>query len=76
MPLQGNWDFGIGDNDDTGALLNVQPVVPFGVSQSTNVILRVIMPLMSQPGSDGDRTNGMGDIRGERILLAQGGREG
>lgn len=62
VPLQGNWDFGIGDNDDTSALLNVQPVVPFGVSKSTNVILRVIMPLTSQPGSDGVRANGMGDI--------------
>ena len=62
VPLQGNWDLGIGDNDATSTLLNVQPVIPFGVSRSTNVILRVIMPLTSQPGSDGVRVNGMGDI--------------
>jgi len=61
VPLQGNWDFGLGDRDATGTLLNFQPVVPFAVSPSTNVILRVIMPLMSQPGSDGVRINGMGD---------------
>ena len=50
VPLQGNWDFGLGDRDATGTLLNIQPVMPFGVSKSTNIILRVIMPLASQPG--------------------------
>jgi len=62
VPLQGNWDFGMGDRDATATLLNIQPVVPFGVTKSTNVILRVIMPLASQPGPDGPRINGMGDI--------------
>jgi hypothetical protein len=62
VPFQGNWDFGIGDNGDTGTLLNIQPVIPFAVSQSTNVILRVIMPLTSQPAADGLRSNGIGDI--------------
>jgi hypothetical protein len=64
VPLQGNWDFGLGDRDAAGTLLNFQPVVPFAVSPSTNVILRIIMPLTSQPGSgsDGARINGMGDI--------------
>ena len=64
VPLQGNWDFGLGDRDAAGALLNVQPVVPFGINPSTNIVLRVIMPLTSQPGSGGDgaRINGMGDI--------------
>jgi hypothetical protein len=51
VPLQGNWDFGLGDRDAVGTLLNVQPVMPFGISKSTNVILRVIMPLTSQPAS-------------------------
>jgi hypothetical protein len=62
VPLQGNWDFGLGDRDATGTLLNIQPVMPFGVSKSTNVILRVIMPLASQPGPDGLRLNGLGDV--------------
>jgi len=62
VPLQGNWDFGLGDRDAVGTLLNVQPVMPFGISTSTNVILRVIMPLTSQPASDGARINGLGDI--------------
>ena len=36
--------------------------MPFGISKSTNVILRVIMPLTSQPGSADARINGLGDI--------------
>jgi uncharacterized membrane protein len=36
--------------------------MPFAVSSSTNVILRVIIPLASQPGGDGVRVNGVGDI--------------
>jgi hypothetical protein len=62
VPLQGNWDFGLGDREAAGTLLNVQPVMPFGISKSTNVILRVIMPLTSQPASGGGRINGLGDI--------------
>ena len=62
VPLQANWDFGLGDRDAVGTLLNVQPVMPFGISKSTNVILRVIMPLTSQPGSNDVRINGLGDI--------------
>jgi hypothetical protein len=62
LPFQGNWDFGLGDLNDTATLLNIQPVIPFAVSTNTNVILRVIMPVTSQPGSDGSRVNGLGDI--------------
>jgi hypothetical protein len=62
VPFQGNWDFGLGDRDAVGTLLNVQPVMPFGINKTTNIILRVIMPLTSQPGSSDARINGLGDI--------------
>jgi len=62
VPLQANWDFGLGDRDATGTLFNFQPVMPFPVSRSTNLILRVILPLTSQPGSEEARVNGTGDI--------------
>ena len=62
VPLQGNWDFGIGDRDATGTLFNIQPVVPIAISRSTNLILRVILPLVSQPGSGDVRVNGLGDV--------------
>ena len=64
FPLEANWDMGVGDRKATSTLLNVQPVIPFPVSKGTNVVLRVIMPVTSQPTSeaDGSRTNGLGDI--------------
>jgi len=62
VPFQGNWDFGLGSRDAIGTLLNFQPVIPIGLTKSTNVILRVIMPLTSQPGTGDVRINGMGDI--------------
>ena len=62
VPLQGNWDFGLGDRDATGTLFNIQPVMPFGISRSTNLVLRVILPLASQPGSGDARVNGLGDV--------------
>jgi len=62
VPLQGNWDFGLGDRDATATLLNFQPVMPFAVTPSTNLILRVIMPVTSQPGPEGTRVGGLGDI--------------
>jgi len=62
VPLQGNWDFGLATERRRHAL-NIQPVIPFGISKSTNVILRVILPLTSQPGSTDARINGMGGHR-------------
>ena len=61
LPFQGNWDVGIGDRETTGTTLNIQPVVPFALTEDWNVILRVIMPVLSQPTGDAQRTNGMGD---------------
>jgi hypothetical protein len=62
VPLQANWDFGLGDRDATGTLFNIQPVVPIAISRSTNLILRAIVPLASQPGSGDARVNGVGDV--------------
>ena len=61
VPFQGNWDFGIGDREAVGTTLNIQPVIPFGITKDWNVILRVIMPVQSQPIDDGQRLTGMGD---------------
>jgi hypothetical protein len=36
--------------------------MPFGINKTTNIILRVIMPLTSQPGPSDARINGLGDI--------------
>jgi hypothetical protein len=62
VPFQGNWDFGIGEREATGTTLNIQPVAPFGLTKDWNAILRVIMPVASQPTDSGSqRLTGMGD---------------
>ena len=64
LPLQNNTNFGIGPNDETQNILNIQPVWPFSISDKWNIITRTIVPVVSQPdiltGGDG-RINGIGD---------------
>ena len=65
LPLQLNTNFGVGPNEDTQYILNIQPVVPFELSKDWNLITRTILPVMSQPGmAPGQgRKNGVGDIQ-------------
>ena len=64
LPLQNNTNFGIGPDDETQNILNIQPVWPFSINQDWNVITRTILSVVSQPnfltGGVG-RTNGLGD---------------
>lgn len=46
MPLQNNWDFGIGPEDATRYTLNVQPVIPFSINRDWNLITRTIVPVI------------------------------
>src|SRR5262245_40162702 len=61
VPIQANWDSGLGERDTTGTLVNVQPVMPFGLTKDWNVILRVVMPFASQATPSGPTVTGMGD---------------
>jgi len=63
LPFQNNTNFGIGPDDDTQNILNIQPVWPFSLSEDWNFITRTIIPVISQPGvAPGEsRTNGLGD---------------
>lgn len=61
VPFQSNSDFGLGERSATGSLMNFQPVIPFAINSSTNIVLRVIIPLSSQPTPDGTRISGLGD---------------
>ncbi len=64
IPFQFNWDSGVGPNDGIRYTMNVQPVVPFSISQKWNLIGRWIMPYVSQPslGTGLDPTSGYSDI--------------
>ena len=63
LPFQNNTNFGIGPDDDTSNILNIQPVWPFSLNEDWNFITRTIIPLVSQPGvgPGQSRTNGLGD---------------
>lgn len=63
VPFQGNFDFGIGSEDGTRMTLNIQPVIPIGISENWNLIGRVILPIISQSdvSGKGRKENGLGD---------------
>ena len=60
VPFQNNLNFGAGPGDDLQYILNVQPVIPFRLTQDWNLISRTIMPLIYQP----ELAPGFGDVFG------------
>jgi hypothetical protein len=64
VPLQSNWDFGIGHADAMRYTLNVQPVIPIPLGKSWNLITRTIVPFIhaESPLEGGDAAGGIGDI--------------
>ena len=75
LPFQLNWEQGVGPNDQTRLILNVQPVMPFSVNQNWNLIARVIMPFISQPplSAGGTPAFGVGDILASAFLSPKNG---
>jgi hypothetical protein len=65
LPFQNNINPGIGPNDETQNILNIQPVWPFELNDDWNLITRTIVPVISQPDflspSGIGRINGLGD---------------
>ena len=60
IPLQNNFNFGVGPQDKMQYVGNIQPVVPFHATESWNVITRTIVPLVYQP----ELAPGVGDVFG------------
>ena len=64
VPFQYNGSFPIGSFSRTQTILNLQPVLPFRMTERWNMVTRVIMPLVSQPylnRHEGTK-NGLGDL--------------
>lgn len=57
LPFQNNTLFGVGPDDDTANVLNIQPVIPFTVGD-WNIINRTIVPLIYLP----DVTSGLPEL--------------
>lgn len=65
IPIQMNYDGNYGPGDDGWRLqTNIQPVIPFNVSENWNLITRTIMPVIYQEDivSDSGSDFGLGDI--------------
>jgi hypothetical protein len=64
VPFQLNHDEGYGTGDGTKTFLNVQPVIPLTLTPEWNLIIRTIVPLVTQddvvPGTGSQ--SGLGDI--------------
>jgi hypothetical protein len=64
LPLQNNFDFGIGPSKATRWVLNVQPVIPFKLTENWNLITRTIIPIINQgsPAPGVPAVFGLGDL--------------
>jgi hypothetical protein len=64
VPFQNNFNFGIGPNDVTQWILNVQPVIPITLNKDWNLITRTIIPIINQPSPAAGipSASGLGDI--------------
>jgi len=71
VPLQYNYDDGYGPNSDgTISKLNIQPVIPFSLSEDWNLITRTIVPLIDQSDIpvNGSGESGIGDITASQFF--------
>jgi hypothetical protein len=65
VPFQYNANLNYGPDKGTQSILNIQPVVPFQVSDDWNIITRTILPVVWLPtlGPDDPATSGLGDLQ-------------
>jgi len=63
VPIQNNWDFGIGPANAMRYTANVQPVIPLSISEDWNFITRTIVPIVyaESPVVGGSSKFGLGD---------------
>ena len=64
VPIQNNWDFGIGPENAMRYTVNVQPVIPFSIGKDWNLITRTIVPIIyaEEPVKGFGDKSGLGDI--------------
>lgn len=58
LPLQNNFNFGVGPFKEMQYLLNFQPVIPTPLSEDWLLVNRIITPILVQPTVDIDTTTG------------------
>ena len=70
FPLQNNTNFGIGPYERAQNVLNIQPVIPFHISEKWNLITRTILPVIAQPNPSQPTLgwSGFGDLNPSLFL--------
>lgn len=62
LPFQNNTTFKVGAHERTQNILNIQPVIPIGLTKNINLINRIIIPVITQPSYVENRSStGFGD---------------
>jgi hypothetical protein len=64
VPFQYNYNDGYLDGKGVQSYINIQPVIPFSISDNWNVISRTILPVVNLQGFEGEgsSTTGFGNI--------------
>jgi hypothetical protein len=67
VPVQNNSNFGVNPGYRTQDVLNIQPVIPIGISKDWNLLVRWILPIVYQPvpnlpGTPETGEYGLGDM--------------
>jgi hypothetical protein len=71
VPVENDWDVGIGPAHATRYLANIEPVIPFSLNEDWNLITRTIVPVIDQqalvntpnpPATLRKNHSGLGDI--------------
>lgn len=60
VPLQNNLIYGIGPYNGSKYTINVQPVIPFKLTENLNLITRYILPVVDQRDVTGENTRQFG----------------
>ncbi len=70
VPLQNNFNFGVGPGNDVQWILNIQPVAPVRIAENWNLINRPIIPVIYQPEMKPGTGSqfGLGDIQYQAYL--------
>lgn len=73
IPLQYNFNGGVGPDSRAQHVLNLQPVVPISIGKWA-LINRAILPVMSQPTLRDDRVGGLGDLTLQAYVVPPTGK--
>jgi hypothetical protein len=66
VPVQNNFNFNYGPDNDVQYVLNVQPVIPIHLNQEWNLVTRTIIPVINQPWPE--TRFGLGDVNATFFL--------